>query len=94
MNKKVNTVLFIIGATVVNIVTMLIIFLTGLYLIGVLLPETARESAGQFLFILMFLIAIAGSFFIYHRLIRFISKRIDLEKYFHPIFKFRGRPRS
>jgi len=94
MNKKVNTVLFIVGATVVNIATMLIILLAGLYIASLLLPESARESAGQFTFILIFVAAIAGSVFIYNWLIRFISKKIDMEKYFHPIFKPRGGRRT
>ncbi|MBN1686809.1 MAG: leader peptide processing enzyme [Spirochaetales bacterium] len=93
MNKKVNTVLFIMAATVVNIVTMLIILFAGIYLAGALLSESARESAGQFVFIVIFLIAVLGSFFIYNRLVRAVSKRIDFEKHFHPIFKPRGGPR-
>ncbi len=90
MNKKVNTVLFILGATFVNILTMLLILILGLYLISVLLSESARESAGQFLFILVFLISIGGSFFVYNRLIKYVSKKLDMDKYFHPIFTPRG----
>ena len=90
MNKKLNTVLFILGATVVNILTMLIILFLGIFLMGRLLSETAQESVGQFLFILVFLLAIGGSFFSYNRLIKYISSKIDMDKYFHPIFKPRG----
>ncbi len=90
MNKKLNTVLFILGATVVNIFSMLIILFLGIILLGKL-PETTQESVGQFLFILVFLVAIAGSFFGYNRLIKYISSKIDMDKYFHPIFKPRGR---
>lgn len=81
--------LFILGATVVNILTMLIILLLGMMLLG-RLSETTQESIGQFLFILVFLVAIAGSFFTYNRLIKYISSKIDMDKYFHPIFKPRG----
>ncbi|MAG13818.1 MAG: leader peptide processing enzyme [Spirochaetales bacterium] len=87
MNKKVNTVLFILGATAVNIITMLFILLLGIYLIGELFSETAQESVGSVLFILLFFISIGGSFFIYNRVIKFISKKIDMDKYFHPIFR-------
>jgi hypothetical protein len=90
MNKKANTVFFILGATVLNIVTMLIILFLGIFLIGRFLSESAQESVGQFLFILVFLVAIAGSFFSYNRLIKYISNKIDMDKYFHPIFKPRG----
>jgi hypothetical protein len=83
-------VLFILGATLVNILTMLIILFLGIFLMGRLLSETAQESVGQFLFILIFLLAIGGSFFTYNRLIKYISSKIDMDKYFHPIFRPRG----
>jgi len=90
VNKKVNTVLFILGATVINILTLFFFLILGLFLMGVLLPESSRESAGQFFFILVFLISIGGSFFIYNRLIKLLSKKIDMDKYFHPVFRPRG----
>ena len=90
MNRKVNTVLFILGATIINISTMLLILLLGLFLMSVVLSETARESVGQFFFIVVFLAAIGGSFFFYNRLIKLMSKKIDMDKYFHPLFRPRG----
>ena len=63
MNKKVNTLLFIVGASVFNLLTMLAILVLGMYLSGLLLSETARESAGQFVFIIIIVAAIGGSFF-------------------------------
>lgn len=90
MNKKVNTVLFILGAAIFNILTMLLILLLCLFLMGLLLSESARESVGQFLFILVFFVAIGGSFFIYNRLIKYMSRKFDLDKYFQPIFRRRG----
>lgn len=91
MNKKVNTVLFILGATAVNIITMLVILLLGIMLIGRLLSETAQESIGSILFILLFFVSIGGSFVIYNRVIKLISKKVDMDKYFHPIFRPRNR---
>ena len=94
MNKKINTALFVVSATVFNIITMSVILFAGMHLMSILLPEAARESAGQLAFILVFLSAVAGSFLIYNRLIRLISKRIDMSRYFHPLFKSRGRPQT
>ncbi len=91
MNKKVNTVLFILVATVVNIAIMMAILVGGMYLLGAALPERAQESAGQFLFIILFFVAIGGAFIIYNRIVRFLSKKIDMDKYFHPVFKRRQR---
>lgn len=90
MNKKVNTLLFVLGATIVNILIMLIIVVFGLVLLG-RLPEHIQESVGQILFVLLFLVAIGGSFYAYHKIIGYVSKKIDMDKYFHPIFKPRQK---
>ena len=87
MNKKVNTALFILGATVVNILIMIILLVIGLAILARILPADAQGQGGQIAFMFVFLLAIAGSFFIYNRIIKLISKKIDMDKYFHPIFK-------
>ena len=86
-------ILFILIPVLVmaNVITMLVILLLGIMRIGRLLSETAQESIGSVLFILLFFISIGGSFVIYNRIIKFISKKIDMDKYFHPIFRPRGR---
>ena len=86
MNKKLNTALFILGATVVNILIMIVLLVIGLAIIARLIPEDGG-TGGQFAFLLVFLLSIAGSFFIYNRVIKLISKKIDMDKYFHPIFR-------
>ena len=91
MNKKLNTVLFILGATVMNIVVLLIIGLLGLLILNLVLPSNAAPGLVQGLFLLVFALSVVGSFFVYNRLIKFISGKIDMEKYFHPIFKPRKR---
>jgi hypothetical protein len=92
MNKKVNTVLFVLGATVVNILVMLIVLLGGLVLISNVLSERAQETAGQFLLIALFFVAIGASFFLYNRFVKYLSAKIDMDKYFHPIFRPRKSP--
>ena len=87
MNKKVNTALFILGATVVNILIMIILLVIGLAIMARVLPQDGGGNGTQFAFLMVFLLSIAGSFFIYNRVIKLISKKIDMEKYFHPIFR-------
>jgi len=87
VNKKLNTTLFIIGATIVNIVIMGVLFFTGFFIASRLLPEDVSPNTVLIIFMLIFIGSILGSFFLYHRLVRMISSRIDMEKYFHPIFK-------
>ncbi|MBL7005602.1 MAG: leader peptide processing enzyme [Spirochaetia bacterium] len=90
MNKKVNTALFMLGATLINIVLMLVLLVLLILLIGVLFPEPS-SSLAQILLIAAFLLSLAGSFGLYTLLVKFFSKKIDMEKYFHPIFKPRNR---
>lgn len=91
MNKKANTLFFVLGATVVNILFMTILFVAGLILIGQL-PESVQENAGQILVIVPFFIAIGVSFFLYNRLMKYLTTKIDMDKYFHPIFSRRRTP--
>lgn len=87
MNKQVNTVLFILGATVVNLLIMAILAASGFLLLSVLPIGESSPGIKNLLLIVVFFGAIIGSFFIYHAIVKAISKRVDMEKYFHPIFK-------
>jgi hypothetical protein len=87
MNKKVNTLLFVLVASVLNIVLIIILFLLILAAAGALLPESASNSTVQLLMLGAFIISVVGSYTIYGMLIRLLSKRIDMDRYFHPIFR-------
>ena len=92
MNKKLNTTLFIIGATLVNIIIRGVLFFAGFFIASRLLPQDeVSPNVILIVFMLIFIGSILGSFFLYHRLIRFISNKVDMEKYFHPIFKQRKK---
>jgi hypothetical protein len=91
MNKKVNTVIFILAASFFNIVIMILLMLGLFALASLLLPAGTGAGLGQFVFLLIFAASVGGSFFVYHKLVGFISKKIDMEKYFHPIFRNRKR---
>ena len=91
MNKKVNTFLFILGATVFNVLVAIICFflLTFLYLtfIAHLLPEQGHVWSFTFIF----LACIVLSILVYRFAVKFLLKKIDVEKYFDPIFIRKNR---
>jgi len=89
MNKKLNTVLFVLGATVFNIIVMIVIMTLGLALLSILLGGSINQGTAQFLFLFLFVLSIAGAFGLYHLLVKIISRKVDMDKYFHPIFKSR-----
>ena len=92
MNKKVNTVLFVLGATVVNIVVMAVLFLLCMFLIAKFVnPESSLLPLWLGL---MFLVSIGGSFFLYTVVMRKISVRYDLEKYLDPLFTKKRKDRN
>ena len=87
MNKKLNTVFFIIGATLFNLVLIVILMLISLVLISVIFRDNLSPSALSILLMVFFIGSIAGTFMIYRFILNLVSRRFDLEKYFLPLFK-------
>jgi hypothetical protein len=84
MNKTINTILFLIIATAVNIIIMLALFMIPFIIIALILGE-AHKDILQFVVIVLFAGSFIGGFLIYNLLLNFVRKKIDLEKYIHPI---------
>jgi len=91
MNKKVNTVLFILGATLFNIIVTLISFVTLLILYVKALMPIIPEGGRSWGFPLIFIASIALSFLVYRLALKMMLKKVDVEKYFDPIFQRRKR---
>jgi len=89
MNKKVNTILFILGATVFNIMITVLSFLLLLFLYAKFVMKILPEAVQAWSFPFMFIAAIAISFFVYKFALGFLIKKINVEKYFDPIIKTR-----
>ncbi|MCL1930453.1 MAG: leader peptide processing enzyme [Treponema sp.] len=86
MNKKINTLLFVLGATLFNILIVILSFfllmLVYIKLIMNLIPEQNRSWG----FSIIFLISIAISFLVYRFLLKYLLTKINVEEYFDPIF--------
>jgi len=86
MNKRANTILFILGATVFNVLTtiisMVILFLLYINFIVTLLPEGGQAWG----FVIIFIAALVISFVAYKFALNFFMKKIDVEKYFDPLY--------
>jgi hypothetical protein len=91
MSKKTNTLLFILGATVFNILVTIICFLVMLILFVKFIAPMMPETAAAWGFPLIFIGAIALSFVLYRVVIKYLTKRVDVNKYFDPLF---GGPRK
>jgi hypothetical protein len=93
MSKKTNTLLFILGATVFNILITVICFLLLLMIYARLILPIIPENTAAWGFPVIFIGAIALSFVIYRLILKRLMKKIEMEKYFDPIFSSRKPPR-
>ena len=86
MNKKVNSILFILGATLFNVLiaiaSFLLLFVFYANNIMMQLGETARGWG----LIIIFIASIVISFIVYRVVLKFLLKKIDVDKYFDPLF--------
>jgi amino acid transporter len=93
MNKKLNTFLFMVAATVGNIVIMVGMFILLLVIaMQVLVANVpALDPFRNIIIIVVILLSLVGTFFVYNLIMDKIMKKVDMEKYFHPIIKPRKR---
>lgn len=90
MNKKANTILFMLGATVANIVMIAVFFLGFTALYGATLAGQFGPQGNQIALIVILIGSVALTYFLYHRIIKWISNKWDLDEHFDPIFS-RGK---
>ncbi|MDY4611531.1 MAG: leader peptide processing enzyme [Sphaerochaetaceae bacterium] len=87
MNKKANTAIFIVIATILNIVLMLALFLLSFALIARFVDP---ESSMLPLWLgLAFIVSIGGSFLIYSMVVKMISKKFNMEDHLAPLWTSR-----
>ena len=94
MSKKTNTLLFILGGTVFNILVTVLSFILLWALCGVLIMPRLPSDSTAWAWIMpgTFIASIVISFVVYRLAIKIIMKKVDMEKYFDPIFGPRRPP--
>jgi len=93
MNKKLNTLFFLLGATLVNILVALGLAAVLLVIYAKLLAPVLPPSVNAIAVAVLVLGSMAGSFPIYRWLVGLFQKRVDMEKYFDPLVKPKRRRR-
>jgi len=86
MNKKINTVLFILGATLFNTIVAIASFLILMFLYAKFLLPIIPQSSYGWVFSLIFIAAIAISIFVYRIVLKYFINKINVEQYFDPLF--------
>ena len=90
MNKKVNTLLFVLCATLFNVLVAILTCILLILLYTFLLSQIVPDAVNDWILPIIFMLGIVTSFLSYRALFKFLVKKIDVEKYFDPIFT-RGR---
>jgi hypothetical protein len=93
MSKRTNTLLFILGATVFNVLLYIAVFLL-LMLIYSRIIGFLPEGGQQWGLIVILILPIAISFVLYRLLLKALLKKVDVDKYFAPLFGGRRPPRK
>jgi len=86
MNKKMNTILFILGATFMNVLVAIISFFALFILYYKFAMHLIPEANQEWGIMMLIVAALAISFFVYRAVLRILIDKVDVEKYFDPLF--------
>jgi len=91
MNKKLTTLLFLVVATLFNIVIIVVLFIVGFVLLGQFVLPVVSAPVGQILLIVLFCGVVVAGYIIYSKTLRWMQKRYNTDKFLTPIFKPKRR---
>jgi len=93
LNKKFNTVFFLIGATIFNLSILVVLGLGIGALLGSIYQKFGISSQAMSLLAVVLILAGAGfgTFFLYSRLVKWAIRRWNLDNYIEPVFQKRHR---
>lgn len=91
MNKTVNTVIFMVGATLLNLLLIVVLFVALMLLCSLFLDsESESQNLVMIAYGLSIILSIGGGFFLYNRIIRWVNNKWKLENYIISSFR-RGK---
>ena len=94
MSKKTNTLIFILLGTIFNIIITMSFFLVFLIIYSKFLYGRLNDSAAAWVLPVFFVSAIVVSFLVYRLAIKILIKKVDMEKYFDPVFGHKSSRKS
>ena len=94
MSKKTNTLLFLLGGTVFNILITILFFFILFFIYGRFLFPVLPEDSAAWALPVIFVLSIVAAFFVYRQAVKLVSKKLDMEKNFDPLFGRRPPPKK
>lgn len=91
--KKANTAIFVLVATIINVVLMLALMILG-YVLLARFGDPDNTTAAQIWLVVIFLGSIGISWFVYSRLVKWYMKKVDVDKNFAPLITPRRKKGS
>ena len=92
MSKKTNTLLFILIATLFNVLVTVFCFVAFLIICTKFFIPVIPESMSPWIMPVLFVASIVASFLVYRLVMKILMKKVNIEKYFDPIFGKRRPP--
>ena len=89
MNKKTNSVIFMVVATLVNVLLLVLYFTLGIVLMALFAQLFPESGLLPILMLIVFILAIALSFLTYSKLVKWAVAKFSLEDKMDPIFSSR-----
>ncbi len=87
MNKNLKLVLFLLGATLFNIVLMFIFIIAIFLIVGRLMGNNPNPVVFQIVLFVGFIGSIVLTFFIYGKVMKWLQAKYNLEQHFPQLFK-------
>jgi hypothetical protein len=81
VNRRFNTVLFLAGATILNLLLLFFYFLAFMGMAGLFLPQRTGWVAVS-VWLGLFVAALVAAWFTYRWAFQILKSRVDLEKHF------------
>lgn len=92
-SKRLNTILLVFAATVLNLVVMAVLYFGLVLLYGRFGAPHLPPEYGAPVLVALFLLVAALTYFGYYHLMRMLAQRYDMERYFDPVFP-KGKPKN
>jgi len=86
MSKKTNTVVFILVATLFNVIVTILSFIILLVLYSKFIYPLIPESILSWIMPVLFIASIVISYLVYKKVIKILMKRMNIDDYFDPLF--------
>ena len=94
MSKKTTSLIFMLLATLLNLVLLIVFFILGFVILNLVISAMPENVAVvQIGVVLVFVFAIGLSFFVYSRIVSLLTKKFNLEEKLDPLFVRKGSRR-